>query len=83
MRYTILNHINTKAILPKYDESCMVYTPECIQNQNTFIYPYPTGIKKYIILIVDSQMVLKITIPNPTLVNIFGLMLLSTFDKSF
>ena len=83
MRYTILNHINTKAILPKYDHSCMVHTPECIQNQNTVIYPYPNGIKKFEILVVDFQMVLKNTIPNPTLVDIFGLLLLSTFNKSF
>jgi hypothetical protein len=74
MRYTSLNHINTEAILPKYDKSCMVYTPECIQNQNTVIYPYPNGIKKFEILVVDSQLVLKNTIPSPTLVDTFGLM---------
>ena len=25
---TILNHIDTKAILPKYKDSCMVYRPK-------------------------------------------------------
>jgi hypothetical protein len=25
---TVLNHIDTRMILPEYDNSCMVYTPE-------------------------------------------------------
>lgn len=31
---TILNHINTGMVLPRYEGSCMVYRPECYQEQN-------------------------------------------------
>ena len=30
---TILNHINTRVILPRYEDSCMVYRPEWYQKQ--------------------------------------------------
>jgi hypothetical protein len=52
---TILGHINTRTILPRYKGSCIVYRPKDIENKNIIIYPYPTGIKKCEILIVDTQ----------------------------
>ena len=79
---TILNHIDAKVILPKYDNSCMVYTLEWYPGQNSIINLYLTDIKICEILVVDTQMALKKTLPIPTLVDTFGLLLLSTFDKS-
>ena len=32
---TILNHIDTRAILPRYEGSIMVYNPNGIENKNT------------------------------------------------
>ena len=43
---TILNHIDTRAILPRCEGSCMVYRPEWYQNKNTVKYTHPTGSKK-------------------------------------
>ena len=64
---TILNHVGTRAILPNYEGSCMVYRPEWYENTNTVYNPFPTGIKKCKILIIDAQMVSKIDDNSPTL----------------
>ena len=56
---TILNCIDTRAILPWYEGSCTVYTPEWYQIQNILKNPYPTGIKKCDILIVDTRILSK------------------------
>ena len=42
---TILNLIDTRVILRKYEDTCMVYRPNAINNINTMKFPYPTGIK--------------------------------------
>ena len=39
---TILNHIDTTAILPKYQGSYIMYTPERYRNKNAIEYPYCT-----------------------------------------
>ena len=36
----------TRAVLPRYNSSCMVYGPNGIENKNIVKYPYPSGIKK-------------------------------------
>ena len=45
----------------------MVYRPEWYENTNTVYNPFPTGIKKCKILIIDAQMVSKIDDNSPTL----------------
>ena len=47
---TILNHIDTTAILPRYEGFCMVYSSSGIKIINTVKHPYPTDIKKREIL---------------------------------
>ena len=51
---TILNHIDTTAILPRYEGFCMVYSSNCIEITNTVKHPCPTGIKKREILTIDT-----------------------------
>jgi len=53
---TILNHINTKQLLPRYEGSCVVFTPKWYRSTNTIKYPYANGIKTFDILVIDSQM---------------------------
>ena len=44
--YTISNHINTMAILPRYDYSCMIYiNSNGVEDKNIAKYPYHVGIK--------------------------------------
>jgi hypothetical protein len=54
---TMLNHIDTRVILHRYEGSFMVYRPKWNQKQKYPQYPYPTDIRKYEILIIDTQMV--------------------------
>ena len=56
---TILTHIDTRMLLPKYEGSCMAYRPKWYQNKNAITYPYPTGIKNYEILIIETRTVSK------------------------
>ena len=43
----ILNHVDTRMILLRYEGFCMVYIdPNDIKNKNTVKYAYPIGIKK-------------------------------------
>ena len=65
---TILNHIDTRKIVPTYEGSCMVYRPKWHRKFFTIKYSYPTGIKKCEILIIDTPMVSKEDNISPTLV---------------
>ena len=56
---TILNDDDTRAILPRYKGTCMVYEPEWYWSKNTAKYAYLIRIKKGDILIIDAQTVLK------------------------
>jgi hypothetical protein len=56
---TILNHIDTRVILLKYESSCLVYRTEWSCKQNAVKYLYPTCIKKCEILNIDTQVILK------------------------
>jgi hypothetical protein len=43
----IPNHINTMAILPRYEYSCMIYiNSNGVEDKNVAKYPYHAGIKK-------------------------------------
>ena len=42
----IMNHIDTRVILPRYEGLYIVYRPKWYQKKNTIKYSYPTGIKK-------------------------------------
>ena len=56
---TILNYIDTRGILPRYEDSCMVYRPEWYWKQKYCQIPIPYVYYKCEILILDTQMVLK------------------------
>jgi hypothetical protein len=71
---TILNHIDTRAILRRCDGSWYI-DPNGFGNTYTVKYPYPTGIKICEILIIDTQMVSKKDDTSPTSVVIWGPML--------
>ena len=43
---TILNHIDTRAILPRYEGSCLVFRPKWGRKQKYSQIPILTGIKK-------------------------------------
>ena len=43
---TILNHIDTRVILPKYESSCMVHGPEWYQKQKSCQIPISYGYQK-------------------------------------
>ena len=79
--HTILKHIDTRVISPRYESYCMVYKPEWYQNQRFCQFPMPYWYQKVWNFIIDIQMVLRITIVSPAL-DTFGRLLLSTFDKS-
>ena len=51
---TILNHIDTTVILPRYECSCIVYRPEWHWKQKQRQKPIPIPVKKYEILIIDN-----------------------------
>ena len=54
---------DARVILTGYEGSYLVYIPEWCQNNNIVKYPYPIGIIKCEILIIDTQMVSKKMIP--------------------
>ena len=57
----ILEHVETRVIIPRFEDSCMVYRPKWCQKKKKkkpFKYSYPIGIKKKI-----TQMIWKNTIP--------------------
>ena len=60
---TILKHIDTRVILLRYESSCMVYRPEWYSKQKNCQIPIPILVKKYEILVIDIQMVLKKMMP--------------------
>ena len=51
---TILNHIDTRAVLPRYAGSRMKYRARWYWKQKYVNYSYPTGLKKCEILIIDT-----------------------------
>ena len=61
---TILNHIDIRMILPSYESSCMMCTPKWYQRQKKYCQIFISiRAKNYEIFIIDTQMVLKKTIP--------------------
>ena len=66
----VLNHIDARVVLPKYEGYEWYVDLNGIINQNILnYYPYTTNIKKiYDILIVDNRMVSKNDSISPTLV---------------
>lgn len=58
---TILNHIDTRVILLRYEGMWMLYRiePNGIQKMYILKHPFPTCIKKRNILIIRAQVVLK------------------------
>ena len=64
---TTLNHIDTRAILPAFEGSCLVYKLNSIKIKIFSKYPYPTDIEKCDILILDTQVVLEKDNISPTL----------------
>ena len=70
---TILNHIDTMEILPRYEGSYMVYRPEIVSKtkKNTIKYPYRNGIKICEILVTDIQMVANDQITRSELVRTY------------
>ena len=63
---TLLKHIDTRMIIPRYESSCMVYRPKQYQKQN--YCQISLLIERYEILIIDLQMVSKRDDTNSTLV---------------
>ena len=67
--HTILNHIDTRAILLRYESSCIIFRPEWYQQK---INPSNTSnllvLKKCEKVITDTQMVSKKDDTSPTLV---------------
>lgn len=55
-----LDHFDTRAILPRYDISCIQMVngkkcrPKWYKNKNTVKYPYPTGLKKCESFVLDT-----------------------------
>ena len=41
----ILNHVDTRAILPRCEGSCMIHRSKC-NKKNVVLRPYATGIKE-------------------------------------
>ena len=58
---TILIISITKAILLRYEVSCMAYKPKCYQIKNAVKCPYPTSIQKCKILIIITQTIKQLT----------------------
>ena len=56
---TILKHIDTRTIFPRYGSSCMVYKSEWNKLRNYHPIPIPTSLKKWEILIRDIWMVFE------------------------
>ena len=65
---TILNHIDTRVILPRYENFGVICKPKSYQKQNYRHIPIPIPVKKYEILIIDTQRVSKTDDTSPTLV---------------
>ena len=43
---TVLNRNHITMLLPRYEGSCIAYSPNGVSNKITFQYPYPTGMRK-------------------------------------
>lgn len=54
-----VNHVDTRGILPTYEDFCVVYKENGIQNKNIFKYPCHVSIKICEILVIDTRMVSK------------------------
>ena len=58
---TILNHINTGMVLPRYEGSCIYIDLNVTESKITAKYRYPTCIEKCEILFVKTRVVFKKT----------------------
>ena len=56
----------------------MVYRPKWYSSKNNIKYPYPTGIKKHEMIIIDTRMVLKQDDTSPKLVSTLGICVSTT-----